>query len=208
MNVNDSTLKTKHALTHNEAQLVLGVMDPDKLDSEMSKNEIKAVEHYVNCEECQTDGLAKLLGLTLSCKDAVLIWAQNPGHLNLYAQTLRQKLAAEHVWGRGRLEENFCQNHPCQLLRHHFMTAKGCSSVPPGGINDLFPFLIDIFRHEGWPLNELFTIQEERVHELLRSIKSGKVDVSEGYYFSADELMEEIERHVRCLQQFALEMYK
>jgi hypothetical protein len=209
MNVNDSTLKTKHALTHNEAQLVLGVMDLDKLDSEMSENELLAVGHYVRCAECKSLGIAKIKDRNISCKEAVLVCAEHSGAIFIDQHSLRQQLAIEHIWGIDRHRQNCCLNLSCERLRLFWdqIPMSSHSDGPQGPIN-LFYTIAQIFKDESWAFDELFVIQKIRFAQLIEDIKNGKITISTGHYHSIDELVEEAKNHLSCLQQFALEMYK
>lgn len=195
-------------LTHREAELVLEVMNPDKTEGQMSETELLAVAHYVKCTSCQSTGISQIRGQNISCKEAILIWATDPRALFLRSslKTLKELLAAEHVWGLNRpgFHPGACILPSCEKLAAFWDDIPMDSHLEgsEGPIN-IFPVLLDIFIQEKWILDELFQIQTNRINILLGNIKSGKITVSMGHYHDISELETELLVHITSLQSLA-----
>lgn len=216
--------KPELELSCREAHLVLRVIPVDKNGKEMKKEEVAAVRHYICCKDCRDRGLAEILDTKLSCQEAIFVWARTAQALWLScspalcisAETLLEFYAVEHVWGKYQWKNSMggdgwdtftgCRERPCRALHYHWDNVPMSSSAGngPGGVIHLFPFLIEVFIKEKWPLDELLAIQKKRIADVLQDIKSGKVTVSSGHYFSIGELMEEIQEHIAALQKFAV----
>lgn len=205
------------ALSCREANLILRVTPLRKNTNEMSKEETAAIKHYVFCKPCRDRGLAEILNTKLSCREAILIWAEKARALWLSGQeTIIDEYAVEHVWGKyqwknwrggcGYATLTGCQERPCRELHNYWERVPMSSSAGdgPGGVIHLFPFLIKNFIKEGWRINELLAIQEKRISKVIEDIKNNKVTVSSGHYHSIDELAAEILEHVAILQKLAL----
>ncbi len=187
-------------LSCRESQLLLRVIPLDKKYSEMNPEEQAAVAHYCTnnggnyggCLPCKKSGLSKIISREISCKEAIEIWATKPGpfYLGSEVETIREITALEHVWGRRipRTEEEkesyktvwednveACKNKPCESLMYYWMQAP--LSLFYDGEKETskqIPFLINVFKEEGWPLDNLLDIQRDRIYAVLDSITKGK----------------------------------
>ena len=126
--------KPKVTVNHHEAQLLLPTIPFGKHGKNLTDEQRAAVEHYVDCDECQTAGLDALLGLkpfthqqaieAWLCRDMTGLFAGPIGFYNL-----GELRAMEHIFGRqldkdkktipigyaGRFGE--CQHAVCKELR-------------------------------------------------------------------------------------------
>ena len=188
-------------LSCRETYLILRVVSPQKKYEAMTKEEYSAIEHYARCEGCREAGLDQILETKPTCQSIILRWAKNACALWLnHGEALIDEQAVEHVWGKylknsiggyGFDFKTACHERPCLSL-HSYWSGVSMSSHSdgPGGPIHLFPCLFDIFLTEGWPLDELFSIQRRRVAELSEDIKSGKIrpSTSGGHYNSIRNL--------------------
>lgn len=216
----ESTETTATQLSCREAHLLLKVISVDKKFTKMSEEELQAGRHYIACNGCRKIGFATITGKTLTHKEALEAWAKRPGPLYLESitggvfpsiKTFNEQLAIEHVWGRwvewegGHPGYNdmyeSCPERSCSRLAYYWRSA-GLSSHYDGERHVIgeIPFLISIFREEGWSLKNLLAIQKERVLYLLSEIR--KVPKNLGH--RADDMAEEIEANVKTLQALAL----
>lgn len=214
--------KAKLELSCREAHLLLRVIPLLKNVKGMKEEEVAAIKHYIYCKGCRDCGLADILDTKLSCKEAILVWAQHAAAMWLScidfitAEKLIEFYAVEHVWGKYQWENSMggcgwdvttsCQEQPCRSLHYYWAGVPMSSSAGdgPGGVIDLFPFLIETFLQEEWPLDELLTVQKDRIAAVLYCIKSGEVTVGNGHYNSVDELVAEMKEHVAALQKLAV----
>lgn len=215
--------KPEIELSCREAHLILRVIPLRKNVSEMKEEEIASIKHYIYCKNCRDRGLADILDTKLSCKEAVLVWAERAGALWLDCSSvfgpriaLIELYATEHVWGKYQWKNSMggcgweigtgCRERSCLSLYIYWADVPMSSSAGdgPGGVIHLFPFLFETFLKEKWPLDELLAVQRKRVAAVLKDIKSGKVTVSSGHYHSTDELMAEMQEHVAALQKLAV----
>ena len=228
MTTNVQTEETKLELSCRETHLILRVTPLRKNVSEMKKEEIAAITHYLYCKNCRDRGLADILDTKLFCQEAILVWAERAGALWLDCSSclgpriymLIELYATEHVWGKYQCENSVggsgydtttsCGEHPCRALHSYWARVPMSSSAGDGpeGVIHLFPFLIETFIKKGWPLDELLTVQKKRISAVLENIQSGKVTVSSGHYHSVDELMWEMREHVATLQKLAVRSQK
>lgn len=216
--------KPEIELSCREAQLILRVIPLRKNVSEMKEEEIASIKHYIYCKDCRDRGLADILDTKLSCKEAILVWAERAGALWLDCssvfgpriETLIELYAAEHVWGKYQWKNSMdgsgwdidtgCRERSCLNLHSYWASVPMSSSAGdgPGGVIHLFPFLFEVFLKQEWALDELIDVQKKRVAAVLKDIKSGNVTVSSGHYHSTDELMAEMREHVVALQKLAV----
>jgi hypothetical protein len=215
--------KTEIELSCREAHLILRVIPLHKNVGEMKKEEIASIKHYIYCKNCRDRGLADILDTKLSCKEAILVWAERAGALWLDCSsmfgpqiaTIIELYAAEHVWGKYQWQNSMsghgwdigtgCRERSCLNLHNYWARVPmSSSSDGPSGVIHLFPFLFEVFLKQEWSLNELLAVQKKRIAAVLKDIKSGKVTVSSGHYHSTDELMEEMREHFATLQKLAV----
>lgn len=216
--------KPEIELSCREAHLILRVIPMRKNVSQMKEEEIASIKHYIYCKNCRDRGLADILDTKLSCKEAVLVWAERAGALWLDCslvfgfriETLMELYAIEHVWGKYQWKNSVggngwdigtgCCERSCLNLHSYWASVPMSSSAGdgPDGVIHLFPFLFEMFLKEKWLLDELLAVQKKRVAAVLKDIKSGKVTVSSGHYHSIDELMAEIREHITALQKLAV----
>lgn len=217
MTANAQAEKTELELSCREAHLILRVTPLRKNTKEMKEEEIAAIKHYLHCKSCRDRGLSDILDTKLTCREAILVWAEQAGAMWLCGlETLIEEYAVEHVWGKyqwqnwkgGHGYDTFtaCREQPCLALHSYWARVPMSTSAGdgPGGVIHLFPFLFDVFLKWKWPLDELLDIQKKRIAEVLKDIKSGEVTVSSGHYHSTDELMEEVQEHVAALHKLAV----
>jgi hypothetical protein len=202
-------------LSCREARLVLPLIPLEKDVDYMSKEELAAIKHYVDCKSCRDIGLAEILEVDFSCREAILVWAGHLGLLPQRSRSLIEELSVEHVWGlydwknsmggHGYDNSTACNEQPCRKLQHYWLSVPMSSSAGDGeeGVINEFPFLIKLFVEEEWSFDELFKIQRERVTNLLNDIKNGEVTVSIGHYHLIEDLMSEVSHHIRGLQLLA-----
>lgn len=216
--------KSEIELSCREAHLILRVIPLRKNVSEMKKEERASIEHYLHCKDCLDRGLADILDTKLSCKEAILVWAEHAGELWLHClpifgyriKTLIELYATEHVWDEYQRENHMddgsdwkihtgCREHSCQTLCNYWKSIPTVLlSGSVGGAIHLFPFLFEIFLKEKWSLDELLVVQKNRISAVLKDIKDGKITVLSGHYHSIDELMAEMQEHVAALQKLAV----
>ena len=203
----------KLELTCDEARLVLKVMDDTLEGISMKTEERAAIRHYINCEECRKVGLAEIRQQTLSCREALEIWAAKPGALWLDPQrTLLDQLAVEHVWGRMVTREGVsfkdphygaCQASPCTKLRSFWQQSPLCLFYDGEreAVREI-PLLIEIFLEEKWPLDRLLKIQEERMNLLLKSLVAQEIPSHDcSQYHNIEDLASEVMENIRGLQK-------
>lgn len=213
--------KDELGLSCREAQLLLSVMPVREKFTKMRPVERAAFKHYLHCHLCRGLGLAKILDRELSCQEALLVWAKNPGALWLHLQSVEiliEECAVEHVWGKFRVEETegirgydqsaACQQSPCRALWSYWQNVPMSSMAGDGadGVIGELPFLLRIFQENDFSLEPLFKIQKERMAELLENLKKGKITISPGHYHSMPELVGEVQANVEALQQLALDL--
>lgn len=211
-------------LSCREAHLILRVILLRKNVREMKKEEVASVKHYIYCKNCRDRGLADILDTKLSCKDAILVWAERAGALWLDCssifgpriETLIELYATEHVWGKYQWKNSMggsgwdigtgCRERSCLNLHSYWASVPMSSSAGdgPDGVIHLFPFLFETFLKEKWSLDGLLAVQKKRIAAVLKDIESGKVTVSSGNYNSIDELMAEMQEHIAALQKLAV----
>lgn len=216
--------EVKEGLTCREAQLLLKVIPKEKRVDAMSPTELGAFQHYIGCVGCLNLGLENITGTSITCLQALLVWAEHAGALWLYSNpgmpwgrfdSLLQQQGLEHVWGRyqrnamgGIGYNNFlgCRKRCCQSLVAYWHSIPMSSGAGDGeqGVRGLYPWLLGIFEREGWPLDQLFKVQTARVAQLLADIHNGKLTASPGHYHSIDDLHAEVLGHVAALQELAL----
>lgn len=224
MTTTAQTKKPKIELSCREAHLILRVIPLRKNVSKMKEEEIASIRHYIYCKDCRDQGLADILDTKLSCKEAILVWAERATALwldcspvfSLDIKTLIELYAAEHVWGKYQWKKSSggqgwdigtgCREHSCLNLYSYWALVSMSSSAGngPGGVIHLFPFLFEAFIKEKWPLDELLAVQDKRIAAVLKDIRGRKVTVSSGHYNSTDELMAEMREHVAALQKLAV----
>lgn len=68
--------KPELKLSCTETRLLLQAIPLAKNVNEMSEVEVATIKHYLNCQNCRDRGLADILGIKLSCYEAILVWAQ------------------------------------------------------------------------------------------------------------------------------------
>lgn len=224
MTTNAQAEKPEIELSCREAHLILRVISLRKNVSEMKEEEIASIKHYIYCKDCRDRGLADILDTKLSCKEAILVWAEQAGALWLDCssvfgpriETLIGLYAAEHVWGKYQWKNSMggsgweigtgCRERSCRNLHSYWASVPMSSSAGdgPDGVIRLFPFLFDLFLRQEWPLDELLAVQKKRIAAVLKDIKNGKVTVSSGHYHSTDELMAEMREHVATLQRLVV----
>jgi hypothetical protein len=210
-----------------EARLVIRSISLRKNGNEMREEELAAVGHYLTCKKCRDTGLANIHEEKLTCREAILVWAeascalwQNcaPYAPLLIANRLVEHYAVEHVWGKyqwkktprgGNGWDEFygCSERACLALHSYWSKIPMSSGAGDGpqGVICLFPFILhEIFIKEGWSLNKLFEVQRKRVAALLEDIAIGGVNVGHGHYNSAIELFAETQQHIATLQRLAL----
>jgi len=201
-------------LNHNQAVPVLKVISPDKNPVDMSPDKLTALTHYSRCKRCRDIGLDEMLGLNMSHQEAILIWAKNPGALDLaHNKSLQQECAVEHIWGKFEIVPggggyNFatgCSHRSCRTLSGFWQNSP--ISLFYNGEDEVareFPVILEIFVTEGWPIKELLNIQKRRVKSLIADLEKGEITVSPGHYLSASHLTAELLAHVEALQKLAL----
>jgi len=210
----------KNGLSCDEAKRVLQVIDLEEEFKNMSPLEIAAVKHYATCRKCKIreSGLSNLLGKKLTCQEALLVWARNPGPLFLNQETcLEDELAVEHVWGKYRFETESrgpdydtttgCQSDPCYRLRDLWQNAPfSCSNNGEWQTAGELSLLIEAFKEQDWPLDELFKIALKRTRQLL-DMNINRNDFSEAArkssYQNMRDVSYEIERILLALQRLA-----
>lgn len=139
---------------------------------------LSAIWHYIFCPECLKKGLVEILGVKLSCQDALIHAATKPGPILLglgsQIETLRDLLTSEHINGRtinateteraifnlGACEQDCCQtiswdwrNHVCTT---HYQFAQTIQS----------------FVQNEWPIDQLLEIQKMRAVVLVNAINT------------------------------------
>ena len=216
--------KPEIGLSCREAHLILRVIPLRKNVNEMKEEEIASIKHHIYCKNCRDRGFADILETKLSCKDAILVWAERAGALWLDCssvfgpriETLIELYAAEHVWGKYEWKNSMggngwdigtgCRERSCLNLHSYWASVPMSSSAGdgPDGVIHLFPFLFEVFLKQGWAFDELLAVQKKRIAAVLKDIKSGKVTVSSGHYHSTDELMAEMREHVVALQKLVV----
>jgi hypothetical protein len=205
-----------------EAQLILKVIPLAKSYFDMNKEEFAAVKHYTNCKNCRDQGLAEILDDKLSCQQAILVWARYASALwlditwGLAPFSLYDLYAIEHVWGKyewqnsmgghGWNSETACHEHACLEFHYYWQSVPMSSSAGDGenGVIHLFPQLFKIFQDQNWPLDDLLSVQKQRIYALLADIKSGNVSISPGHYHSIENVMSEMREHIKLLQNLAV----
>lgn len=216
--------KPEIKLSCREAHLILRITPLCKNLSEMKEEEIVAIEHYFYCKYCRDRGLADILDTKLSCKEAILVWAEracalwlacNPAFAPCF-DTLIEIYATEHIWGKYQWINSMggcgwdintgCYKHSCLNLYKYWerVPMSGSLGDGPDGVIHLFPFLFNLFLKQKWPLDELLAVQRKRIAALLEDIKSGKIRVSKRHYHSVGEVMEEMQKHIAVLQKLAV----
>ena len=218
------TAESPPELSCRESQLILKILPLRKQAKTMKKGEVEAVKHHLYCKPCRDLGLAGILDEKLSCRDALLVWAEQASamHLDFLPnfkvghKTLIEIYAVEHVWGKyqwknerggsGADTSTACSKRPCQRLYSYWRNVPMSTGAGDGadGVIHLMPKLIAVFREEGWPLEPLLKIQNERTRTVLRNLVKGKVSVSPGHYHSPEELAQEILANVEALQGLAV----
>lgn len=216
--------KPEIELSCREANLILRVIPLRKNVSKMKEEEIASIKHYIYCKDCRDRGLADILYSKMSCREAILVWAECATALWLDCspalcpdiETLAELYAAEHVWGNYQWKNSRggqgwdigtgCRARSCLNLYSYWASVPMSSSAGdgPGGVIHLFPFLFETFLEEKWPLDELLAVQEKRIAAVLNDIKNGKVTVSGGHYNSTGELTAEMREHIAALQKLAV----
>lgn len=216
--------KPEIELSCREAHLILRITPLRKNVKEMKEEEIAAIRHYLYCKVCRDRGLADILDTKLSCKEAILVWAEQVRALWLSCapdyfismETIIEMYAVEHVWGKYQWKNSMggngwdigtgCPERSCLNLHGYWVSVPMSSSAGdgPNGVIHLFPFLFEVFLKQGWALDELLVVQKKRVATVLDDIESGKVTVSRGHYHSIYELIAEMQEHVAALQKLAV----
>lgn len=200
--------KTELKLSCREAKLVLKTMPLDKKYGEMAEQETAAYLHYLRCEECLKRGLAEIIRFQITCQEALEVLAQNPGPLHWHASTVRERIAAEHVFGRsikdghGYTDQYYgaCANRACAPICTLWAHAPLCSHYD--GEKELarqIPLTVELFVEAGWPLAKLLAIQRERITTLLAAISKGGTSEHE-----RAEGVTEVEAHLESLQNLLL----
>ena len=214
------------ALSCRESQLLLRAISPDKEYSAMTEEEQSAIRHYYSydmCRHCKEIGLTKILSIELSCQEALEKWAEKPGPLyqGSGVTTLREILAVEHVWGKMlattvdekeriglayRNNIDNCKSKACIELMCYWMRAP-LSIFYDGGreIAEQIPFLISLFKEEGWSLDKLLQIQTDRINKVLNSIVTGK---NLDNYHSKSDAVYEVRKNIEVLQALAINKKK
>ena len=176
-------------LSCREAQLLLrtiplGVVIDE--DPKISGEQRAAAKHCaVLCDECIKEGFEKILGVVLSCKAALEVWAG----INLYKkyhprpfgtpQTLQEKLALEHIFGR-QLEADATALPGLQWWNHNrfgkceFASCKetnafvlSCDSTRVGGAvyENYHHFLLELFFGKAWGIGTILDTQAKFFEE-------------------------------------------
>jgi len=208
-------------LSCREARLILKSIPVRKEPNDMEEKEKGAIWHYVNCKRCRSLGLENILGREIPCQEAILVWAKYPGEalyenfsqvLNRTFTTLIELCAVEHVCGKLKFwdkNESYdvstaFRKRPCRKLNEYWHDRKNKENWK---IANEFPFLVELFRKEGWPLDGLLAVQKERIGKIIEDMKSGKHAVSAGSYRSMDDLVSEVEKYIGVLQELPQKAY-
>ena len=199
-----------------EARLVLKIMPLDKHASDAIPEELQAVGHYVNCDECRKMGLAVIVGQSVGCQDALGAhveqtgpWRQLFGGLSQIS-TLREELYAEHINGRwikskwgDTYESDYgrCEQNACSAMWYYWKQAP-LSAFYDGEkeIAGQMPFLIELFIRQGWSIQKLLALQKKRIEYLLAGL-SGKGDISP--YHGKEHAVRGITENMALLQKLA-----
>ncbi|MFQ5531890.1 MAG: hypothetical protein ACE5ES_04705, partial [Candidatus Nanoarchaeia archaeon] len=137
-------MRSKIELTCREAGLILKHIPLDKPYGEYTAEEKAAISHPMtyddflqrdNCE-CKDRGFLGIIR-SLPHIDVLETWARNPGALYFNAETLREIIAVEHVWGRwvpvidkkGTLQRystnvDGCEDEVCSALRNYWIQTR------------------------------------------------------------------------------------
>ncbi|HEY4486748.1 MAG TPA: hypothetical protein VJB70_03380 [Candidatus Paceibacterota bacterium] len=161
-------------LSCREAQLLLRTIslfdEVDNLNYVFLEQRAAAKHCSVECDECIKKGFEKILEVEpLSCREALEIWSSMDiksrlsGFPGGQAETLYQKLALEHIFGRQLLKDKEDPN-PGQS-RHFFNRFEMCNKKACDGayhlvksesspVQDVYrvyhAFLLELFFREGW----------------------------------------------------------
>jgi hypothetical protein len=200
------TTETKQGVELNcrEAQLILRVMDPNSETNGGTPEEAAACRHYSGCVACKKIGLSKIIGKELTCQETLEILARNPGpHYLRGGSSIREQLAIEHVFGRrieGKSEiYGACEKPSCMRLFHYWLDAPlSCFYDGEEELAREIPLLIEIFVKEGWPLNKLLEIQQQRLMTLVNSLVKG--EKPSGYH-PPEDVVNEIKENIQVLQE-------
>lgn len=126
--------KLEVTLTHREALLLLPTISLDKQGKLLTEEQRKAVEHYLQCDECQTAGLDALLKLQpLTHQQAIELWiCRDMTGMFVDAitpYTLGELRAIEHIMGHQLQKDarivpvgltnrfGYCEHALCTKLR-------------------------------------------------------------------------------------------
>ena len=208
--VNNSDQK-QQPLTHREAKLVLERIDLDTHKGELEATEQAAIDHYMptvhesdkllgfayDCEICAQKGFNELLGISLNCKEAIEVFAQLLPLETIYlmtissewpgwrAETLRQLLAFEHIWGRpnynapSREWPGACGSDACyEVTKICVKAGRGdiYASRFNGSDRTVLSQLIELFDQKEWSLDELFQLQRQRAKKILGAAEDITLD--------------------------------
>ena len=165
--------KPKVTVSHREAQLLLPTIPFEKHGKNLTQEQRAAVEHYIDCDECQTAGLDALLGLDpLTHQRAIEVWLcrDMTGMMSdaITPFSLGELRAIEHIFGRqlnkdkktipigyvGRFGE--CQHAVCKELRERSAPLVGRSIDRQA---DCHRAVLRGYVAQGWSTHELTTKQ-------------------------------------------------
>ena len=189
----DAWRKVAKKISHKRARSLLNKMPLERDFSAMGPQYLGAVAHYLKCQDCRSLGLAKIRQTELEHKKALLIWAESGSYLpKEKPNNLHEVYAAEHVLS--------CKSPHCTtFLTHweHYQRNSSGDSINQA-VAGIFPILIEVFLRAGWMLDELFTLQRQRVRILLEDAKeaAGDRNINRLQY-----LMYAVEAQVDALQK-------
>ncbi|MCH7597939.1 hypothetical protein IID27_02775 [Patescibacteria group bacterium] len=181
-------------LSCREAHLLLRTIPLDErlLEGKVPSEWRVAAQHYIQCDECRSKGMNKILGTSpMACKAALERWAGIAVHVSLSGgpmggvRTIHQQLVIEHIFGRqnqsdwenspsgyGRDFHNrlgMCESDACKKT-FTFVRAYDNCSLGFGVREKYHGFLLELFYEKQWPLAGLLRSQRE----LLESLSNGE----------------------------------
>ncbi|MBI3572705.1 MAG: hypothetical protein HY092_00705 [Candidatus Kerfeldbacteria bacterium] len=168
-----------------------------------------ALEHVLDCRECQKVGLASMTGQELSCQKAIELWASQSSWygdgLPWDLMTIEHYLALEHVMGWPNKETGYmveitprCKHDSCQTIANY---------EDGDGKESMLALLVRIFRKNQWSLDSILETHGRRVSKVMQPLAKFEFNNR----FSADghrqylKRVAEIEQDVHLLHKLLLE---
>lgn len=136
-----------------------------------------ALEHYFQCGNCRSIGLASLLEKEMACETALLVCARNLGPISLYPErheSLEIVLAAEHVSGywSGTFMLPYCTAVSCVAFRQFWANPIGANHDLLAHTAHELAALHKIFREARFNgIAEIRRLMCERVAAFIASIR-------------------------------------